>query len=210
MTKSISVTLSDDQYELARRRAFVEDLTWSRIFRGLINAYIAGDITVTQQGRYSVNPPKAPIPVVHVRRDANITEIEPDWKTNDKRPQVGVDDPKHQTKRGSGWGTAALQQHLGEETGRKISRQYLRNLLKLLKIEKADNGRWDFAGPMDPQVKRVIEAVENGTYDEMVRIDLTAMKRHVGPEQTPVEEHEVKHRKTKRQRIADRLRQLED
>lgn len=209
MSHTVSITISDQQYELARRRAFVEDLRWRHIWNALINAYIAGDITVTQQGRYSVHPPTSATPVVHVRKDADLVELEPDWSINDPRPQVG-DKSTQQTRPHHGWGTSALLQHLKETTGRKIPKQYLRRLLNLLEIPKADNGRWYFDGINDPLVSVVIEAVVGGVYDEMIRVGLNEMIQRAKPKEPDVTFHHLTHEENKRRRYAARLRQLED
>lgn len=209
MTKNINVSLTDDQYELARRRAFVEDLGWKPIFNALINAYIAGDITVTQQGRYTVHPPKSATPVVHVRRDADVIELEPDWNINDPRPQVG-EDPRQQARPHSGWGTRALTQHIAQETGRKISPHYLRRLLSVLGIEKADNGRWYFEGPTDERVSLVLTAIEEGVYDQMIAEGIDGMVKKVKEKETDKQVHVANHEASKRKRFADRLRQREE
>lgn len=211
MTKTIAAQVTDDQYELARRRAFVEDLPWKTIFNALINAYIAGDITVTRQGRYSVALPQSSVPVARVRRDADDIEIEPDWNLKDPRPQVGTK-ANQQDKPSSGWGTGALNEHIKKETGRKIPRQYLRQLLRTLGIEKADNGRWYFEGPTDPQVETVISAIESGVYDALIREGLDGMLRSLKPkepEEPPIEYHENIHIENKRKRFAQRLRELD-
>lgn len=211
MARTIGVSISDEQYELARRRAFVEDLKWKHIWNALINAYIAGDITVTQQGRYSIHPPKAAIPVVHVRHDADLIELEPDWSINDPRPQVGADSTHQQSKHkgAGGWGTTHLHQYIKQETGRKIPKQYLRRLLKALEIPKSDNGRWYFKGPTDPKVETVISAIETGVYDEITRLGLEHMLKSVAKSHEH-EVHDVQHAETKRQRFIERLKQMED
>lgn len=209
MTKTVSVSLTDDQYELARRRAFVEDLGWRTIFNALVNAYIAGDITVTAQGRYTVHPPKSATPIVHVRRDADVVEIEPDWNVNDPRPQVG-DDPRQQARPHSGWGTRALTQHIAQETGRKISKQYLRRLLSVLGIEKAENGRWYFEGPQDSNVSLVLRAIEEGVYDQMIAEGVATMVKKVKAKESEIQDHVANHEAAKRARFAERLRQREE
>lgn len=208
MTKTITAHVTDNQYELARRRAFVEDLSWKTIFNALINAYIAGDITVTQQGRYSVAIPESSTPVVHIRRDADTIELEPDWNVNDPRPQVGTTSSQ-QARPHNGWGTSALNEYIKQETGRKIPKQYLRRLLRTLGIEKAENGRWYFEGPNDPQVATILSAIESGVYDEMIRQGIDEMVKQVKPKEDP-KKHEDKHQEIRRKKFMKRLKQLED
>lgn len=204
----ITARLTDDQYRLARHRLFVEDLTWQELISTLVNAYICGDISVTKQGRYHVAPPSGDEPVVLVPSGADVVEIEPDWGVDHPRPQVGAERPRQQPRGVRAWGTTALANHLREVTGRRISKNVLRKLLKLLDIPKQDNGRWEFPGPDSEYVKKLEVAMNDGTYDTLIREgtkEANQLQRQKKKEEAEIEwafEQDAK------QRRLERLKQL--
>lgn len=170
----ITAALTAEQYQLARRRLFTERQSWQKVLNALINAYITGDITVTDAGRYHLKPPQAQPIVVHIPKGADLIEVDIDWGTPNKRPQVGAGNSSQQPKVHKAWGTKALAQYLREQTGRKITLQSLRYMLRVMEIEKKHNNRWEFQGPDDPVVAEVLDAIITGLYDDLVRMGTDA------------------------------------
>lgn len=170
----VATQLTDQQYNLARRRLFAEKQTWQKVLNALVNAYITGDITVTEAGRYHLSTPKGKPVVIQVPKGADLIEVDVDWGTKDRRPQVGADSPSQKPKVLSAWGTKDLLFHLRSVTGRRITMQSLRYLLRIMEIEKDGNNRWEFKGPEDERVTEVEEAIYSGLYDELVRMGTEA------------------------------------
>lgn len=185
----VTARLTDDQYELLRRRLFVEDLSIQTMLSALVNAYIMGDVSVTAQGRYMLSPPSGYTPVVEVEKSEDVVEIEPDWGVEDGRPQVGATSHRQKPRTKPEWGTRELAYYLRKSTGRRVSIPNLRKLLNATEIEKADNGRWTFEGPDDPNVGTVKQAVEEGVYDALVREGVHEARKV--QEQKQVEEDEL-------------------
>lgn len=168
-TKTIQVKITSDQYSLARRRMWAENLTWRQLINALLNAFIMGDITVTKQGRYHLAPPTSAVPVIEVPKYNETVELEPDWNLKgENRPQVGADEPKQKPRHLKSWGTREMALYLRQETGRRISIPVLRKLLSVLGVPKGDNSRWNFTGPLDPNIPTIKEAIEDGTYDTLL------------------------------------------
>lgn len=166
----VSTQITSQQYNLARRRMYAEGQNWQKVLNALINAYIIGDVTVTDGGRYQVSPPKH-LPVsVQVPKNADLIEVDVDWGTRDRRPQVGANAPSQQQKPRKSWGTKELLNHLRKETGRHVTIQSLRYMLRILEIEKQENNRWIFSGPEDERVAEIEEAIYSGLYDELIRM----------------------------------------
>ena len=166
---TVPVKLSTDQYNLARRRMFAEDMSWQEVLVPLLNAYIMGDVTVTRQGRYYLHPPRDGIPIIEIPKKEDKVELEPDWNIGENRPQVSADKPQQKPRNLKDWGTRQVAVYLREETGRKISIPVLRQLLSLYEIPKGNNSRWSFTGGDDPHVQTLKQAIEDGTYDTLLR-----------------------------------------
>lgn len=167
--KMIQVYISSDQYALARRRMWVENLSWPKLITALLNAFITGDITVTRQGRYHLSPPLSSVPVISVPRGGEEIELEPDWNIRGQtRPQVGTEEPKQKPRHAKSWGTREVALYLQQETGRRISLPAMRKLLSVLDVPKGDNSRWNFGGPDDLTVQILKESIEDGTYDAVL------------------------------------------
>lgn len=163
----VGAGLSEDQYNLVRRRLFIEDLSWQTVIRALLNAYITGDVSVTAQGRYHLSPPSHHIPVMQI--EGSDVEIEPEWTVKD-RPQVGHKSREQKPREKPMWGTRELAAHLRELTGRKVSTNMLRKLLKVIDVPKHNNGGvWKFPGNEDNEhIPRIVEAFEEGVYDSLI------------------------------------------
>lgn len=208
-TKLISCRLTEDQFGLARRKLFVESLSWQRVISALVNAYIMGDISVTPSGRYVLAPPTGYIPVVKVSEDEDAVEIEPDWGVNNPRPQMGA---TYEPKQGEYWGTKELAEYLRVETSRRLSVNSVRKLLRHLNIPK-ENNRWVFIGPEDIYIDQIKEAIQNGTYDDLIREStkeankMAMWRKHGVDEIREAKELSEKERRTQHLR---RLRNIED
>lgn len=176
---TVSFRVTKDQYNLARRRLFVEDLNWQTVMRALLNAYIMGDVSVTSEGRYHIAPPSGYVPVVEVTKEEDVVEIEPDWGTTSERPQVGANHSRQHPRNHPVWGTRELAAYLRRETGRRVTVQVLRKLLTLLEVPKADNGFWQFDGEDDKHVSTIIEAITDGTYATLVKEGVVNAQKHV-------------------------------
>lgn len=207
---NVNVMLTMDQYNLARRKLFVEHMSWQRVFSALINAYIVGDVSVLENGRYHLAPPSGYKPVVKI--EGSDVDIEPDWGVNE-RPQVGYRNPNQAPKRAKVWGTRELAHHLRSVTGRRISIPLLRKLLQALDVPKTDTGRWKFPKEEDdPHIPKIIEAIEEGVYDELLHgqvaqarlVESDRIKRT--RERSQAEKH---HAKQRRLEHLKRLRQSE-
>lgn len=173
----VSARVTEDQFELLRRRTFVEDLTIQTVLSALVNAYISGDVSVTQQGRYMLSPPSDYDPVIEVERAEDVVEIEPDWGVEDGRPQVGATNHRQKPRGKPDMGTRELARYLRKETGRRVSLPSLRKLLNALDVPKDDNGRWTFEGTDSQTVSQVKEAIESGVYDSLVQEGVEAARK---------------------------------
>lgn len=203
----VSVHMTKDQFNLARRRLFVEDLSWQTVLNSLINAYIMGDISITSQGRYHISPPKSSIPVIQIEGIKDTVEIEPDWGKARHRPQAG--DSKQTPRSKPKWGSKELAQHLRSVTGRRVSIQNLRKLLRTLEIEKKGNSRWVFDPDEDSETIAVIqEAIEDGVYDRLVR-EGTEEAQKKQQEDKAEQEAKVQDAKARRLQHLKRLRKIE-
>lgn len=165
--RKVSFRLTEDQYNLARRRLFGDDLNWQTMLTALVNAYITGYVSVTKAGRFVLSPPTSKVPVIEVDTGEDLVEVEPDWRVSGERPQVGS--PQQRPRKLRQWGTSDLAIYLREQTGRRISIQHLRKLLSTMNLPKGDNGRWSFSGPEDETIQRIIKAIEEGVYDALIR-----------------------------------------
>lgn len=175
-TKRVAVTLTLDQYNLARRRLFVESMSWEKVLRALVNAYITGDVSVSKQGRYSLAPPSNLVPQVKVPIDGDLVDIDVDWQTPSERPQVGVTEPRQQSRSRDYWGTREVSAFLRETTGRNVKPQGLRLLLRTLNVPKGAHKQWRFDGPNDKKLLLIIDAVKDGTYDSLIREGLSELE----------------------------------
>ncbi len=213
-TKLIQVRISTDQYSLARRRMWVENITWTKLISALLNAFITGDITVTKEGRYHMSAPLSSVPVLSVPKGGEEVELEPDWNIRGQiRPQVGAHEPKQKPRNLKNWGTREVAIYLREDTGRRISIPVLRELLSVLDIPKGSNSRWSFRGPDDPAIQSIKEAIEEGIYDELLyeglkkAVELREKKR---AEEKELEESKEVTKKARKIKHLKSLRDLED
>lgn len=207
---SIGATLTEDQYSMVRRKLFVEGLSWQKVISALINAYIMGDISVTTSGRYKLSPPSGYIPVIRIPDGVDEVEIEPDWGVNNPRPQMGSTSDHAWDE--EIWKTRELVQYVREITGRRISIILLRELLNHLDIPKA-NTQWKFTGPEDKYVTQVIEAIEEGLYDELSKLGTGRAEQHRLRNKRKLDEpKEAKELTDKEKRIQHlrKLRQIEE
>lgn len=212
-THTITFKITEDQYKFARRKLFVEDLTWQIVMPALLNAYIMGDVSITQQGRYHVAPPTDHIPVVGI--EGSDVEVEPDWHRKSGkaqgRPQVGAKSPSQKPKRQRVWGTKSLAQYLRQETGRRISYPILRQLLLALEIPKADNKQWKFPGEENNEyVPIIVEAIENGTYDILLTDSLERAKESQKRRQAIMQEQEHANEVYEKAKRAKKRKQMVD
>lgn len=209
----VHAKLTKDQFSLLRRRAFVEDLTVQAILSALVNAYIAGDVSVTAQGRYMLSPPSDYEPIIEVEKAADVIEIEPNWGVKDGRPQVGATSHRQKPRNKPEWGTRELARHLRKSTGRRVTIPSLRDLLNTLDIPKGDNGRWSFEGPDSETVNEVKTAIEEGVYDSLV-LEGIREARKIAEEnearETEIQEAVEDYPEQRRIQHLKRLRQIEE
>lgn len=209
--KMVPVKLTEDQWKLAKRRLFVEHQTWQVVLSALVNAYICGDITVTRDGRYSMNPPEGASPVVEVPKGADYVEIEPDWQVPQGKPQKGYENREYDSP-APGWGTRQLQQHLRKHTGRGLKLPALRELLRYLEIEK-EGHRYLFDGPTDERVDMIETAIHTGVYDALVRKGLKQADKYREQkieEQEEIEKSAGVYKESKRLKRLKQMRSIED
>lgn len=206
--KQVTVNLTQDQFDLARRRLFIEGLSWGVVLRALLNAYVMGDVSVTKSGKYYMAAPSNYKPVVHVTQAEDVVEIEPAWGVTSDRPQVGENRVGTVTKLPPKWGTRELAAYLRDHTGRKITPMYLRKMLALIEIPKGENGRWSFEGENDPQVKTIIKAITEGVYEAIIYEGLQEAKQYQAKRVEKAEEIKDAIRNTKMEEQARRLRRL--
>lgn len=182
--KSVMLRITEDQYRILKRKAFVEDLSFQVIFNALTNAYITGDLTVKRDGRYAINQPLQNVePVVQYRdKDQELVEVRPDWQTKtaaNKKPQPQVPPSRkaHRKNKSENWGTKEARAYLRGETGRKVDQQVFYQLLHALEIPKA-GARYKFTGPDDPHILKLKEGIESGLYDELKTNSLKTAVAH--------------------------------
>ena len=208
---NVSVKLTEDQYNLARRKLFVEHITWQAMLSAVINAYIVGDLSVLENGRYHLAPPSSYKPVVRI--EGSDVDIEPDWAVNE-RPQVGYRNHAQAPKRAKVWGTRELAHHLREVTGRRVSLQTLRKLLDSLDIPKTETGRWKFPKEADdPHIPKIIEAIQMGEYDRLLYGGVAQARQTEDAKIKKIREKteaNKRHAQQKRLEHLKRLRQSED
>jgi hypothetical protein len=188
---------------------WVEDISWPKLISALLNAFIMGDVSVTNDGRYHLSAPVSSVPVIQVPKGDQTIELEPDWNIRGKtRPQVGADEPKQKPRIAKSWGTREVALYLRQETGRRISLPILRQLLSILEIPKGENTRWNFRGATDPAIQTIKDAIENGTYDTLLREGTSKARAASERNKQKLEALESARTKTKNARKSKHLKQL--
>jgi hypothetical protein len=206
--KSVTVTLTEDQFELARRRLFIEGLGWTTVLRALVNAYVMGDVSVTKSGKYYMAPPSNYRPVVHVSKAEDVVEIEPEWGVASDRPQIGTTSVGQVTHLPDKWGTKELAAYMREVTGRKISPTYLRRMMALIEIPKGSNNRWSFDGPDDPKVATVRKAIDEGIYQAIIHEGIRVASQYEDKRRKKAEEIKEAIHDTKMEERARRIKMI--
>lgn len=169
MTKrphTATVRLTENQHRLAKERFAREPgMTFQKLLTAAVNAYVHGDFRVLPNGTYTIESPGA-------------ISFEDDGEAEDL---LGLD--AHEG-RPSGrqttevWGTRQLAEFAEQTTGRRVSLQLLRALLRERFPQGSDGPgtRYRWVAHSD-EAMAVVNAIADGALEEMKRTRLGDVKR---------------------------------
>lgn len=156
----VSVNLTTESYQLAKRRFVAEHGNFQRVLNAAISAYIMGELRVHPDGTYAVVP------------DGDDALV---WEADDPEAADVLDLDSQMAANGleemskpSVLGIRDLCEYVEEHTGRRATPSMLRFLLKELAPDYRDHPKQQWRIPIeDPLLGEVIEAVAAGRLTEI-------------------------------------------
>jgi hypothetical protein len=148
-----TVRLTDAQHELLRMKvASTPGLSLQKVLSVAVNAFVRGDLVIRADGSYTIAEPSA----IAFTDDAEAVDLD------DLEGEASPASPET-------WGTRDLAAHAERATGRRVSLQLLRQLLReeFPKPEGAGHAtryRW-MAG--DAQIEQIVQRIREGALDEI-------------------------------------------
>lgn len=160
---SLTVRVTPEAYELMRRRMLADKTTVQAVLAAGVNAYALGDLRVRPNGRYWVEAPPAP-----VQQDDTVAVRAP--VSGDEHRAVTV---RQDSVRGPQRGTPWLRKHVhriaGTEPSARMTNALLKHLEDTERIPPRGGRYWRFDGPKDPTVLEFVVALDDGTWDDLVK-----------------------------------------
>lgn len=162
--RAVMLYLTDEQHALARRRMALDRITWQSFGMAAVNAYILGNLQVSPQGEFAVDPAGDTERLVF-REDAEAVRRQVEESAAKAPPRALKDHGPRQLT------TSALARAIENDTGRRVSVDMLRELLKRSFREAKTNpdslkSRWRVEEGSELQ-DRITRAVAEGALDEI-------------------------------------------